>query len=467
MMRLLRSLQIEKLELIIQNGHAVPETHSIVPRKIPKLLPYPKTFTKIFPFLELPAEIRVRIYRFMLLEEHVRNSEPNPRYELSPLESEPFSEPNPDYELSSWESEPFAGRFFNDIPHTQNIRCQNNTLDTFHMQTNILLVNRQIYSEAISIFSKNEWIRIETDLNELSTNLKDNGYAIVCDSIPFSQSVSYPVLTDVFMVTRTDLKLLLRAVSTIRDLDEVALDIKLLATAAVAPILEAEALSPFFPIRGFGAVRVQGLCHEKRLITDLPARMMHQWSFYYILAESKSLIARGTEAYLASDWAGASEVLEALLTLFCDFQRSSPELASDMSIGPRLKFATRQMAIYLGGAKCMLDDFQSAIKYTTYAMSLCPMPLDIRALALLWRGRAYLRSRRYQKSARDLLDASYLMPENQELQHSLTHLEQALDNDPKKAQDAFVAMVITIQQEKKDEKKAQEKRLAELIAARG
>ena len=37
MMRLVRNLQIEKLQLVIQNGYAVPKTNSFVPRTTPKV----------------------------------------------------------------------------------------------------------------------------------------------------------------------------------------------------------------------------------------------------------------------------------------------------------------------------------------------------------------------------------------------------------------------------------------------
>ena len=417
----------------------------------------------------------------MLLEEHARDSEPNPTYELSPLESEPFSEPDPEYKLSPLESEPFAEKHFTDIPRSRNVRCQNKTLDTFHMQTNILLVNRQIYSEAISIFNKNEWIRIETDLDELPVDLRQNGYAIICDSFPSLRSVSYPVpylslelgsssttstSNNVFIMCRTDLKLLVRALGTIKDLDEMCLDIRLCPTAARNLSSEYEVVLPLFQLRGLGTVIVQGPHLEKEHIADIQAAMVQGWSSIYIIAQTESLCTSGTKAFLASDWEGASNDLEALLTFFCDLQKLVPEYCGDRGTGVMLKLAAAPMAIHLAGARCMLGDFQSAIKYTTYALSLCPLSKENRAMALLCRGQAFARMGESQKSLRDLLDAAETMPENVDTKESLAHLERSLSGDQREAHRAFTAMVISIQREREDEKKAREKRLAELIAER-
>lgn len=157
------------------------------------LLPYPKILNETFPFLQLPGQIRVKIYRFMLLEEYALDSKPNPAYELSPLESGLFSEPDSIYGLSPPDSEPFAEQYFTEIPHLRNIRYQKKALDTFHMQTNILLVNRQSIQRLSASSTRMNGIRIGTDLDELSADLQDKEYAIICNPFP-SQTISFPVL---------------------------------------------------------------------------------------------------------------------------------------------------------------------------------------------------------------------------------------------------------------------------------
>lgn len=150
---------------------------------------------------------------------------------------------------------------------------------------------------------------------------------------------------------------MLRAIGTIRDLDEMALDIMLPPTAARSPVLEAKALSPLFQFRGVGVATLLEPCREEKYTTELPAAMMRRWSLSYIKAIVLSLSASGTNSYFAADWVGSSDNLAALLAFFCDLQRLAPDYCSDRDIRAVLKLRDGPVAVYLAWAKWMLGHF--------------------------------------------------------------------------------------------------------------
>ena len=167
----------------------------------------------------------------------------------------------------------------------------------------------------------------------------------------------------VFVVPKSDLPLLLRAISTMQVLGEMYLKITLRVAAAGNSTLETEKLSPFFSVRGLGGVILKGVYQEKN-ITKLQ-RIINPWTYLYVNRRMESFRDSGAKAHSKADWPGAASAFEALLTFHCDLQKISPEHCHIRSAGTASRNLAGSAATYLAEVRFMLGDFHSTMKYTT------------------------------------------------------------------------------------------------------
>ena len=133
----------------------------------------PKTHMR---FLDFPAEIRIQIYKYLLLT----------RYVTTRKENEGFIVRIRDGRLEDEYDRPFEIRV---VPGS--VRCQNVWIEKSFYSVNILRVNRQLYLESSKIFSENSWIFVCVNRSLFAQDVKDRGF----NAIPVNSSQGMKIAT--------------------------------------------------------------------------------------------------------------------------------------------------------------------------------------------------------------------------------------------------------------------------------
>ena len=114
-------------------------------------------------FLGLPAEIRNRIYQFLLATEYVTERNVNSKF----------------FEPLAWMPIP-------------SLRCHNIWIERSAYSPNILRVCRRVYQESSAIFSKNSWILVRVNHPTFAEELRGRGYNAI--SIDIDQGIKISTL---------------------------------------------------------------------------------------------------------------------------------------------------------------------------------------------------------------------------------------------------------------------------------
>ena len=155
-------------------------------------------------FLDFPAEIRIRIYEYLLLAKYVTERKENPEF---------------------FEHQPYR-HYYNGREREKLDVCQNVWIERSSYSLNILRVNRQLYLESSKIFSENSWIFIRVNRDFFAQTLKTRGFSVL--RVNSAQGVKISILTlsieyrpdddrpvsDNFLMSPDDAGKLRRALST-------------------------------------------------------------------------------------------------------------------------------------------------------------------------------------------------------------------------------------------------------------
>ncbi|CAD6577903.1 MAG: 3-isopropylmalate dehydrogenase [Alectoria sarmentosa] len=209
---------------------------------------------EVFHFLDLPREIRDKIYGYLLIGELVEQRIPNPDYDPSPT----------GITLSDRR---LIGGYAN--PKQRVIRTQNTFIHILAYSFSISRVSHQVYEEASLVFDlRNFWILVRVDIKDFGKGLKAHGFAVVPCEVPDSihrnvvlhAVASFPPEdtprevpsndSDTFLMTIEGHDQLPRALGTIFWSSERVLYRSLRPQLASQPELEERLLRPF--LKGHG-----------------------------------------------------------------------------------------------------------------------------------------------------------------------------------------------------------------------
>ncbi|MCJ1266051.1 hypothetical protein MMC22_005933 [Lobaria immixta] len=200
-----------------------------------------------FPFLSLPAEIRNKIYRLVLLTQNITTDETSTdgifRYSV--------------------EEDDSVGSVQPDEVAVGTIRCESSRTYTMGYQIAILLTNWQIYREAWGIFHiENYWTIIRVNKAGIGKNMIDHGFP-VATTANLWRHVKFPVMkvmvtlpslkdqkqSDYLVVATIHLKQLMRALWTAKGASEMEVRIELQPPQTKNSPGERYLLRPFFKLR--------------------------------------------------------------------------------------------------------------------------------------------------------------------------------------------------------------------------
>lgn len=214
-----------------------------------------------FPFLELPAEIRNKIYRLVLLTQNVTTE----------IQKDDDSGGN------------FGKRAVGDIPVQPNevaigtIRCGPWRKYILEYQFSILRVNRQINFEAWGIFYlENFWVVVVVNKAGFGREMKDRGFPVTITGDLWSHirspvmevEVLFPSLEgqkqcDAFVMAAAHLYGLTRALWTAKGASEMKLQIRLQPPITNSSPSELNLLRQFFSLRIIKQVSLLGVSKQK------------------------------------------------------------------------------------------------------------------------------------------------------------------------------------------------------------
>ena len=376
-------------------------------------------------------------------------------------------QPNPKYEMSKNESEPFFWPLRPRRLELGTMGSQNHQLVGFEYQVNILRVNRQINKEARPIFDENSWIQVSVNKKGYTDQLIDHCFGVVSRKLPSSQlrlkvSVIFRDLNpeeeeeECFTMSSYGFTQLPRAIWTTAK-EDVELyfnphpSLRQTRFSDFANIV----LKPFCQIPGIGHVYIPESVHN-RLKTEWPVETnAPPTTLKYALLVTDCMIETGNESLGVGAWEKAAAISEEGLAFLSDCAKMLSHLCFRQGRGflDLCKMAC-ELATNLANARNHLGEHLSALKYTNYVLGLRTFSGPDVARVLLQRGLAFAGLEQDRKAARDFWDASELAPQNKTIMHELYVLMNRLDPDPEKAFDAFWTLRRTIEAEKNDEKMA-------------
>lgn len=364
-------------------------TYLIIPSMAsPSREAYRKVGTErsILCFLDLPAEIRIKVYQQLLTLNGVYRCSPNLKWLTTATESEPrgsdAGSPN------RWLSDSLQYLTF---PYTQRLRGQNLRIETVAYQMAVLRVSKQIYQEAFPIFrDENMWIAFATNSPGLGESFRRNGFCV----IPYKTcSVSWPLMTvnllysslpcverkDAFLIPAMVLRNVVRALwltTPVRRSNRcvwVAINVNE-AYSAICPETAKHLLRSFSLLRGLDYAEVSGVPWRT---ADL-LKSLTTWhdDGKSILCFMKHGLAGTVDALYAEQWELVIQLCEELFCYLCDANKVyGPKFVEDVDIGStQAPFTAYYRQILVKLAQCASEaclkrqEPQKAYKYSRYGL---------------------------------------------------------------------------------------------------
>lgn len=165
-----------------------------------------------FPFLDLPPELRNKIYTYLLATEYVTKHNINPNH---------------------WEPGTILGSI--GWPQVGDVRCPRVWIESSTYTLSILCVSRQVYQESSTIFSANSWILVRVNRSGFAHDLKRRGFNVfpinISKGINISMlivSIHFPSLaslseSDTFVINSAAVGRLQTALFSVLGLEEMRL----------------------------------------------------------------------------------------------------------------------------------------------------------------------------------------------------------------------------------------------------
>lgn len=241
---------------------------------------------KPFPFLELPAEIRNRIYRLVLLMQNVTTVVPRANH----ADGIP-GEQGVDHVVSVRPG-PSVGRGLHSVWRggfiepcgrvpVGTIRCESWSTWTFAYQISLFRANRQIYLEASGIFHmENFWIIFQVNRLGFGQQLKNRGFPVVAATttagdLGWRNHIRFPVMKvrvrfsqqkqgqgDAFLVPAALVKKVVRALWTAEGSSEMEVMLHIQPRRTNSPE-ELDLLRPFEKLRSIKRAIIFGASDQK------------------------------------------------------------------------------------------------------------------------------------------------------------------------------------------------------------
>ena len=398
-------------------------------------------------FLDLPGEIRNRVYRNLLSARYIAARVPNPEYLASRAESEPIDHPR--------ESSSTA---------VGTLRCKNIWKAQCGFGMAILRVNRQIHQEASPIFrNENQWVVLESNKPGFGEALRDNGFNVVyCGDV---EHIKTPILTisilfpslnftgaiDSCILWPMDVDQLPRALWTAVGMEEIILQLCIPPGLSASPDSEDVLVQPFTLVRGIQAADVIG---SPKFVDSLPKAVSVPYqNSAHVLGEMTQFVTLVQSYKEQGLWLLAVETCEMIITFLADCYKvyGSSFIESNVQVFWQIRMVTIKFAMELSEARSTLRQYEIGLKYAKYALRIALPPAPLSRLYLL-RGQAYTGMKQHTKAMRDLLDAQERSPQDPLVLGALSTLKKSLDLDPAKALDKFKKLRTAVVQYRAGEK---------------
>ena len=398
-------------------------------------------------FLDLPGEIRNRIYRNLLVTRYVATRVPNPEYLASRAENEPIGHPP--------ESSSTA---------VGTLRCKNIWKAQCGFQMALLRANRQIHQEAFTIFrDENQWVVLESNKPGFGKALVENGFNVVyygdvghIETPILTIAVVFPSLNlvgavDSCILSPMDLDQVPRALWTAVGMEGIVLRLCIPSGLSALPDIEDVFVQPFTLVRGIRAADVIG---SPKFADSLPKAVRKPYqNSAHVLGEMTQFITL-VQSYKEQElWLLAAESCELTITFLADCYKvyGSTFIESNVQVFSQIRTVTTKFAMDLSEARSMLRQYELGLKYAKYALRIALPPTPLSQLFLL-RGQAYTGMRQHTKAMRDLLDAQERSPQNPAVPGAFTTLMKSLDADAAKAMHKFKKLRTAVEQYRAGEK---------------
>ena len=409
-----------------------PLSCSLAVGKIADFLQMLNKAKKSTSLLDLPGEIRNRIYRNLLVTPYVAARVPNPEYLASRAESEPINHP----------SEPLSRA-------VGTLRCKNIWKAECDFGMAILRVNRQIHQEAFTIFrDENRWIVLESNKPGFGRALRKNGFNVVyCGDVGqietpilLTIAVLFPTLDtgtiDTCILSPIDIDQLPRALWTAVGMEGIILRLCLSPGLSEKPDIEDVLVQPFTLVRGIRAADVIG---SPKFADSLPEVVRNPYeNSAHVLGEMTQFITVVQSEKEQGLWLSAAETCEMTITFLADCYKvyGSDFIESNVQVFSQIRLVTVKFAMDLSELRSSMRQYETGLKYAKYALRIALPPTPLYRLHLL-RGQAYTGMKQHTKAMRDLLTAQEYNPGDPVVLSALSTLKKSLDPEPAKAMNKF------------------------------
>ena len=364
-------------------------------------------------FLDLPAEIRTKVYEELLLASKAHRRTLNPVFDNTPYTRRPYT----------------------------RIGC-NSTLQgvslwtvRYELTPAILRVNRQIYAEAWQIlYERNNWIQVTVNISTFSAQLKAAGFGVVAAGraglIPqvikhlgLKFAVTYPGMeaaeADDCLWPWTDFPALVRALSLFPGyallIAPPGAEVKLVSFKYFGrpalfdiPVRKHEFLDALNLTGELESPKIQQpTMHSADLV---PGALVKLWNDSHGLGQKTATAANiSTAALKTHSWHEAHEQALTALGILDVFNKGDYE-AFQLNEGLEMTILENTMVgICLSNialARLKLGDPEGAVKKVTQAMPLLRLVGQAKSVAFLRRAMAYKAMGKPREAAEDLLNAA-------------------------------------------------------------
>ncbi|KAI9810529.1 MAG: peptidyl-prolyl cis-trans isomerase cpr6 [Pycnora praestabilis] len=418
----------------------------------------------VFHFLDLPAEIRNKIYRYLLTMEGEGTIIAKKGKDCEPFQPGKFSTNRGGlpYELLSenyWDLE-------------------------YPINTAILCVNRKIYREASNIlYDDNLWIIVTVNAKGFSKSLIEAGFPVISQHVPariknpvLRVNLRFPSLDgrgehETFLIEEIVIVYFCRALWLTKGIRELHIDLQINPKLGgySASFLEEMLLLPFISVRGARKARISGCLNKEKAEIIVRAMMTPLLDYAEVEENVGNKISFGNAACRREEWTIASTWYMWGLIFLEDCLAVFEPMSFTIFVGgfdkiKVLSVMACKMSSNLALARVKTHLYKSAIRNATYAIYYAETPGFHTAKALFRRGLAHIGLKDDRSAATDFLDALKLAPTDPAIQRELKGIKRRMGSDPEKREKAFQQLVKSIQKQKKDEDSEMAENFARLTA---